>query len=219
MKYLFRGKKASGSHDFWMSYTDLMAGFLIIFIIATIISDQNARAIYNKYKEYEGRLVNINEHFIDIFPESEGCEIIDSLGCIRIYPKGGEYLFENNCWNMEYNLKERLVYKGIGKRFVQKAMQLVEKGKNIEEIRIEGHADTTGSFMHNLELSSKRAYNVYECIYKDCGLTDIEKSFVEKYMIAVGYSTAKPVIEDGKKNLHKSRRVEFKIISSGFSAD
>ena len=219
MKYLFRGKKAGGSHDFWMSYTDLMAGFLIIFIIATIISDQKAKAMYEKYTEYEGRLVNINEHFIDIFPESEGCEIIESLGCIRIYPKGEQDLFVTTSAIMNYNLKERLVHKGIGKRFVQKAMMLVEEGKNIEEVRIEGHADSRGDFLSNLELSSRRAYAVYECIYNECNLTDEEKKFVENKMIAVGYSTAKPVVEYGKENLDKSRRVEFKIISSGFSAD
>ena len=35
MKRLFR-KKEGGSHDFWMSYTDMMSAFLIVFMIGCI---------------------------------------------------------------------------------------------------------------------------------------------------------------------------------------
>jgi hypothetical protein len=43
MKKLF-GKNKGEEHNFWMSYTDLMSGFLIVFIIGCIIS-----AKYNAY--------------------------------------------------------------------------------------------------------------------------------------------------------------------------
>lgn len=49
MKKLF--KKDSGEeHNFWMSYTDLMSGFLVIFII---ISAVMYNRFDNKKKEYE----------------------------------------------------------------------------------------------------------------------------------------------------------------------
>ena len=31
-------KKSEDEHNFWMSYTDLMSGFLIVFIIASLIA-------------------------------------------------------------------------------------------------------------------------------------------------------------------------------------
>ena len=43
MRHLFR-KKSEEEHNFWMSYTDLMSGFLIVFIIASLIA-------YSDYKE------------------------------------------------------------------------------------------------------------------------------------------------------------------------
>ena len=35
MKNIFKKNKGE-EHDFWMSYTDLMSGFLIVFIIASL---------------------------------------------------------------------------------------------------------------------------------------------------------------------------------------
>lgn len=218
MKYLFKGKNERG-HDFWMSYTDLMCGFLIIFIIASILSNRDAVRTYKQLQEFQGRMVNMNQEFDAIFPESEGCKVIDSLDCIRIYPIGEQDLFLTNDDTMNGNLRNRLVYKQMGRRFVQKAMALVREGKNIKEIRIEGHADTRGDYMKNLRLSSNRAYAVYKCIHDDCGLNSKEVQFVEQHMIAVGYSTAKPVIENGVEDINKSRRVEFKIIGEGFATN
>ncbi|MBR4562837.1 MAG: OmpA family protein [Paludibacteraceae bacterium] len=217
MKYLFKGKR-EGSHDFWISYTDLMCGFLIVFIIASIIANRDAIKTYEQLKEYEGKMVNMNKEFDDIFPEDDGYKVIDSLDCIRIYPVVEKELFKIDSDRMENNLRRRLVDDRIGKRFVQRAMKLVNEDKNISEIRIEGHADTNGDdFMHNLALSSRRAYAVFDCIRNDCGLSPQEKRFVDSLMIAVGYSNAKPVIENGRINIDKSRRVEFKIIGEGFS--
>ena len=216
MKYLFKGKN-EGSHDFWMSYTDLMCGFLIIFIIASILSNREAVRTYEQLKEFQGRMVNMNQEFDDIFPESEGCKVIDSLDCIRIYPVGELDLFVTNGDAINGNLRNRLITQQMGKRFVQKAMALVRDGKNIKEIRIEGHADTRGEFLSNLALSSRRAYAVYRCIHDECGLNPEEVRFVEQHMIAVGYSTAKPVIENGVEDINKSRRVEFTIIGEGFT--
>jgi hypothetical protein len=45
MKKLF-GKSKGEEHNFWMSYTDLMSGFLIIFIIASLIYNNSGKT-YN----------------------------------------------------------------------------------------------------------------------------------------------------------------------------
>ena len=68
MKKLF--KKDSGEeHNFWMSYTDLMSGFLIVFIILSAIlfnhftkkaEEAERRAREAEYVEFE--VVNTNEN-------------------------------------------------------------------------------------------------------------------------------------------------------------
>ena len=44
MKHLF-GKNNGEEHNFWMSYTDLMSGFLIVFIVAALV-------FYNQRNSY-----------------------------------------------------------------------------------------------------------------------------------------------------------------------
>ena len=54
MKYLL-GKDVGEEHNFWMSYTDLMSGFLIVFIIAALV-------FYNQRNNY---IEKISEEQID----------------------------------------------------------------------------------------------------------------------------------------------------------
>lgn len=227
MKHLL-GKDKGEDHDFWMSYTDLMSGFLVIFIIAAIVyyiqnkrildafdgrSPQEVTSILTEI-EAKGPMVNINQDFKDVFNKVDGIEIMpDSVGSIRFYPSdGSDEMFESNSAVMQYNLQSRIG--AIGKKFVSRAIELKKEGKNILEIRIEGHTDTDGTFLHNMALSSSRAFAVYKYIHDNCGLNNEEKKFVEDYMISVGYSYAKTVKDEfGEENKDKSRRIELKIIT------
>ena len=227
MRHIF-GKDKGEDHDFWMSYTDLMSGFLVIFIIAAIVyyiqnkrildafdgrSRQEVTSILNDIKA-KGNMVNINQDFKDGFNKVDGIEIMpDSVGSIRFYPSNGsDKMFESNSAVMQYNLQSRIA--AIGKKFVSRAIELKKEGKNILEIRIEGHTDTDGTFLHNMTLSSSRAFAVYRYIHDNCGLDNEERKFVEDYMISVGYSYAKTVKDEfGKESKDKSRRIEFKIIT------
>lgn len=227
MKHIF-GKEKGEDHDFWMSYTDLMSGFLVIFIIAAIVyyiqnkrildafdgrSTQEVTSILIDIKA-ESNMVNINQDFKDVFNKVEGIVIMpDSVGSIRFYPSNGaDKMFESNSPVMLYNLQSRIGI--IGKKFVSRAIELKKEGKNILEIRIEGHTDTDGTFLPNMTLSSARAFAVYKYIHDSCGLNNEERKFVEDYMISVGYSYAKTVKDEfGKENKDKSRRIEFKIIT------
>lgn len=227
MRHIF-GKDKGEDHDFWMSYTDLMSGFLVIFIIAAIVyyiqnkrildafdgrSPQEVTSILNDIKA-KGNMVNINQDFKDVFNKVDGIEIMpDSVGSIRFYPSNGsDKMFESNSAVMQYNLQSRIG--AIGKKFVNRAIELKKEGKNILEIRIEGHTDTDGTFLHNMTLSSARAFAVYKYIHDNCSLNNEERKFVEDYMISVGYSYAKTVKDEfGKENKDKSRRIEFKIIT------
>lgn len=233
MKNIFK-KKNGEEHDFWMSYTDLMSGFLIVFIIASLVyhsqvseiekqlSGYSVEELLEMKRDYDKKmeqlaakrgLLNINDSFKEVFDQIDNYEILpDSLGGIRLYPSEGEKeLFKKNESLMESNLRNRI--QKIGRQFVQTAIKLKNDGMNIVEIRIEGHADEDGDYMHNLKLSSSRAYAVYKYIYDYCGLSNEEKEFVENYVVSVGYSFARPVVENNIVDKDKSRRIEFRIIS------
>ena len=88
----------------------------------------------------------------------------------------------------------------------------------IEEIRIEGHTssewnkndDSLRAYFKNMSLSQERSKSVLEY----CMLLNTMKPYRE-FLIskatANGLSYSHRIIEDGKENFSKSRRVEFKI--------
>ena len=85
----------------------------------------------------------------------------------------------------------------------------------VGEIIIEGHTDTSGTYLHNLALSQGRALAVAEyCLGSEMtGLTNAEKQMLQKILTANGRSFADPVyMADGVTvDMEASRRVVFKF--------
>ena len=79
-------------------------------------------------------------------------------------------------------------------------------------IIIEGHTDTAGDYMHNLELSQKRALSVAMYVLEMSGLTEEQRDLLRDILTATGRSESNPVYNaDGSVNMDASRRVEFKF--------
>ncbi|MBR1753568.1 OmpA family protein [bacterium] len=90
----------------------------------------------------------------------------------------------------------------------------------ILNILIQGHSDSQGfkdarskeeQFIKNLDLSTRRAISVESYLLQ----TGYDKQYTDKLMkimVAEGKSNSEPIIEDGKENYSKSRRVEFKLV-------
>ena len=80
------------------------------------------------------------------------------------------------------------------------------------EIVIEGHTDTDGSYLHNLELSQKRALSVVKFCLQMEQLTPEQQALLYNILTAKGRSYSDPVYDAlGNVDKDASRRVEFKF--------
>lgn len=84
----------------------------------------------------------------------------------------------------------------------------------ISEIIIEGHTDTTGSYMTNLKLSQERALSVSSYIF-DTYAAYMPEAEIERlrYMVTANGRSWNDLVyfDDGTENKDASRRVEFKF--------
>lgn len=83
--------------------------------------------------------------------------------------------------------------------------------KELSQIIIEGHTDDVGSYIYNMELSQKRAFEVIKYIYDE--MPNFKgKEELKRYITANGRSNIK-VLRDNSGNIDrdKSRRVEFQF--------
>lgn len=78
--------------------------------------------------------------------------------------------------------------------------------KNIENIIIEGHTDSDGSYIYNLDLSQKRAYEVMSFIY-----SFYKDERLQKLLMASGRSFSVPILKNGAEDKNLSRRIEIKF--------
>lgn len=220
-------RNEDGEHNFWMSYTDLMSGFLVVFIIISAVMYKNYQ---DKTRESNASLKNLIVEYKDIFYLDDpniSVEFNSDRGSIILtHHNPQKYLFASGKDTMELVL-ERYLY-NIRKPLVVKTMELWKEHnyKNVE-LRIEGHTDPNGlyrrtkrgsdeSFLQNLDLSSRRANRVYNYILGNKSLTVEQREFAKKNMISVGYSFAHRVQQNnvGNEKLDpSSRRIEFRIIS------
>lgn len=80
------------------------------------------------------------------------------------------------------------------------------------EIIIEGHTDSVGEYMTNLELSQSRAQTVVKYCLTTTSLTQAQRELLRTLIVPKGKSYTDPVYNaDGSINDEKSRRVEFKF--------
>ena len=80
------------------------------------------------------------------------------------------------------------------------------------EIIIEGHTDTSGDYLMNLELSQERALSVATYCLQMPQLTKDQLTLLRSILTAKGRSYSDPIYGvDGKIDMDASRRVEFKF--------
>ena len=116
-------------------------------------------------------------------------------------------LFDKGSYKLRDDIKESL--KQTLENYFAILMQSDYIRKNLDAIIIEGHTDSDGEYMFNLELSQQRAFAVMEFINswnKDERL--------KQYLTASGRSYMEPIVVNGVEDKGASRRIEIKFLIS-----
>ncbi|NLC28642.1 MAG: OmpA family protein, partial [Campylobacteraceae bacterium] len=87
--------------------------------------------------------------------------------------------------------------------------------ENIDRIIIEGHTDSTGSYMYNLDLSQRRAQSVMGFIYT---WEELDTDLLQKYLSASGRSYSDRIYKNKEEDKESSRRIEIKFSISNTKA-
>lgn len=120
-------------------------------------------------------------------------------------------MFDTN----KYTLKD--VGKAFLNSFIPSYLSVLmseEYAPYVSQIIIEGHTDTSGSFLNNMTLSQNRAYAVLEYILSDefTGIPLASKKRLEQIVTVNGRSYSDPVYRaDGTVDMNASRRVVIKF--------
>ena len=204
----------------WISIADVMSVSMMIFMFLTVIfmvtvqadkeSIEEIAVTYNRLQDslYE----DLKHEFKDDLPKWSAEIHRETLSITFREP---EVLFEQ----AEAVLKEK--FQNILSDFFPRYVKILTSRKyktDIEEVRIEGHTSSEWAtftnpktaYFNNMALSQQRTRAVLEYVLN---LTEVSRDFawLKQRLTANGLSSSKPVLEDGRENKEKSRRVEFRV--------
>lgn len=222
MKRKRQNGNAEGENPFSFSIGDLMAGVLFIFVLLLASTMLEIQEKAERDAEIASKYNNIkSDIYFDIAKEFK-----DDLSQWNA-------VVDKNDLSIRFSLDEsgvkvsyfdsgrpdvRQEFKDVLDEFFPKYLSIIANPKyrdSIEEIRIEGHTDSDGSYMLNVELSQGRARNVLNyCLQmasKDSAMKEM-MDWAQFKITANGLSYSHPILNaNGTENKDLSRRVEFKV--------
>ena len=182
--------------EYWRSFSDMMAGLLMIFILFLTIAmlQLNIQEDLLQDKEEEiNRIIGVRQKIVEELKR----EFENSDLQLNIDPESGAISFSEGVFfdYDKYEIKD--TGRDYLKSFIPKYIKVLlsDKNKNyISEIIIEGHTDTQGSYMYNLELSQKRAFEVAKFILSEDfeELSQEENKRLKSILTANGRSFSNP---------------------------
>lgn len=131
-------------------------------------------------------------------------------GAIRL-PSG--ILFDVGSYELKPEAKKQL--KETLQPYLEVLLNDTDIRDNIDHIMIEGHTDSDGSYMNNLDLSQKRAYAVMAFIYS---WDESKNALLQRYISAIGRSYSDRIFKNGIEDKNTSRRIEIKFSLSNKKA-
>ena len=151
-------------------------------------------------------LTGIKVKIITILKKALGDRVkLDKSGALRLSSK---ILFDKDKAVLKDGGKDEL--RDIFTRYIQTLIVDPQIKPYLEKIVIEGHTDSDGEFLYNLNLSQQRAYSVMNYLLS---LPVAQKLDIKKYILASGRSFLDPVLDEkGKEDKEASRRIEIKFL-------
>jgi len=206
-------KEEDSGNIFWITMTDLMTGLVLVFIVMFFYV-----YVQNHIQVMEQRLAqdSANKALQETLKNEKIEAVVDSVsGVVKI---SDLELFDLNSYTL--SPKGKAYLDKFAPAYFNSLFSSEYLGKNIDKIIIQGHTDSQTfagqysadeQYMKNMELSLKRAYAVANYM-TGTSYNKINGEQLRKMIIVEGASFSTPVIENGKENYAKSRRVELKLV-------
>ncbi len=214
-------ESSESATSYWASYSDLMAGILLVFALAAAAS----------WVELRGSLIeptktlNAWQGYLDHICADEGLDSLENDDVIVIDCDTGSLVISERSLRYPTNGRElgvegkALLEKVVPKYLdaVQRHMELARTGLrdeqvfDIEGIEISGHTDWTGDYGSNTYIGRERAGHVLVFLVDSPALERHRKLLIDKAYSA-GYAFSRPpdgVQSGGESEL--ARRIEIQV--------
>ena len=191
--------------EFWITYSDLLVSLLVVFALLLFLTLSKMQRDVAAART----TVEANRHAVTIAAEQMG----DVGGSLHFDPKtqtltmNAQVLF--GYASDVLRPEAGATINAIATKFLPRLLADSATSRQVQEIVVEGHTDTVGSYMSNLDLSQRRALSVMRA------LVSSEQSAygdrIRGLITASGRSEVEPRYVNGVYDAAASRRIELRI--------
>ncbi len=238
-----QAEEAEARSEYWMTFSDLMAGLLMVFALILSVTvlvatqkhkhdvetiESQRRDIEKQQKDIEARKQVVEEQKKDIEARKQVAErrlgirqqIIDDLrrrlagydvevdrqtGTLMI---AAAVLFDQNDATVKPAGKD--VLDAVMQAYAEVLLDNERYREHLSRIIVEGHTNDDGTYIYNLKLSQRRAFNVMVHILDHFSGGPYRES-LKKYLVASGRSKMDLVMSNGVVDKELSRRILVKF--------
>lgn len=219
------GKFRTGARqdsEHWMGVSDLMAGLMMVFLFISVTFMRYVLVEKERIQEiavtYQNTQVAIYEELMNEFEKDlDEWEAEIDKETLAFQFKSPEVLFPVN----QIEIQPR--FQDILDDFFPRYLDVLDNFKDhIDEIRIEGHTDSswgdasdTIAYFNNMALSQGRTRSVLAYVYELIPRRSDSREWVKKNVAAVGFSSSRLILdEQGNERPRASRRVSFRVMTN-----
>lgn len=205
--------EAEEAPNFWVAYSDLMAGILMVFTLLLIV----AMIHYASFIRQKETLLEHQEEKLKAFHNLEQ-KLIENLESavfdqsVQVNPQTGVLQIEAGVLFGEGEYRLRPEAQARLHKVFDTYINVVldqEFASFLKNIDIVGHTNSNGTYLFNLQLSQQRALTVMEDLLQHAGS---KRAQLETLVVASGRSFAEPVLDaNGNEDPVASRRIELKF--------
>lgn len=219
-----RNVQVDEENPYWISFSDIMAGLLIIFILASLIlilelletREQINRSVAGIVEAERVRGTILREIQEELKQKNILVEISNNESVLRI--PDDLLAFETDRYRIPPSQRIQEVVYEIGKTVYERIVY-EKRWQYLDTIFVEGHTDSRPSYrqMGNWGLSAYRAISVWnywiENLPKEMRLEDLVNHENEKLFSVSGYAETRPAVKRQltESDYIKNRRIDIRF--------
>ncbi len=219
-----RNVQVDEENPYWISFSDIMAGLLIIFILASLIlilelletREQINRSVASIVEAEQVRGTILREIQEELKQKNILVEVSDNESVLRI--PDDLLAFETDRYRIPPSPRIQEVVYEIGK-VIYERIAYEKRWQYLDTIFVEGHTDSRPSYrqMGNWGLSAYRAISVWnywiEHLPEEMRLEDLVNHENEKLFSVSGYAETRPAVEKQltESDYIKNRRLDIRF--------
>jgi chemotaxis protein MotB len=194
--------------EYWITYSDLMVSLLMVFALLLFLAMARLQAEKKRVADaIAGVQVAIGAAGTVLKGSGGGSIVVDSVsGTLTM---NSELLFSYGSAVLHPEAEQQI--SRIATVFLQGLLRKPSVDTLLQEIVVEGHTDTVGTYMSNLVLSQQRAYSVMRAMVESTyGMPHAER--LRRLIVASGKSEVMPIRgTDGQIDAARSRRIAIRL--------